>query len=154
MGERFIALIVALAVLIAAALTSFSVSAQSPTLSPKSDPPLPKVKWRKVPGTEQKVLAPLEKDWDRLGPIQQRKLIGAAKTYPKLAPIQQERFQARLKEWTSLTLEQRNAARDKYKDLESLPPEKQYEIRERWIEKAQPKAEIAGPAKNVPASEK
>ena len=148
MGERFIALIVAVAVVIAAAFTSFSVSAQPASAVSKTNPPLPKVKWNKVPWPEQKILAPLEKDWDRFGPKQQRKLVGAAKAYPKLAPIQQERFQARLKEWTSLTLEQRNAARDKYKDLASLPPEKQYEIRERWNEKTQGKADASELAKS------
>ncbi len=153
MGERLITLIAAVAVVIAAAFTSFSAVAQTPPSTSKSSP-LPKVKWSKVPGPEQKILAPLQKDWDQLGPRQQRKLIGAAKAYPKLAPIQQERFQERLKEWTSLTLEQRNAARSKYQDLSKLPPEKQYEIRERWNEKAQTKADNPASAQASPAAAK
>ncbi len=106
--------------------------------------PAPPVDWKKIPETERKVLAPLEKDWAQLPGMQQRKLIGAAKAYPKLVPIQQERFQERIKEWAGLTLEQRRAARDKFQHLSSLPPQKQYELRERWNEKAE-KAEKASP---------
>ncbi len=105
--------------------------------------PVPPVDWKKIPETERKVLAPLEKDWAQLPGMQQRKLIGAAKAYPKLVPIQQERFQERIKEWAGLTLEQRLAARDKFQRLSNLPPRKQYELRERWNEKEEKTQQVS-----------
>lgn len=93
------------------------------------------VPWNKVPGGEQRILAPLSKDWNQLPGTQQRRLITSARQYPKLAPIQQERFQDRLTEWAALTPQQRAAAREKYQNLSKLPPAKQHELREKWIEK-------------------
>lgn len=93
------------------------------------------VPWNKVPGGEQKILAPLSKDWNQLPGTQQRRLLTSARQYPKLAPIQQERFQERLTEWAALTPQQRTAAREKYQNLSKLPPAKQHELREKWNEK-------------------
>lgn len=148
MGQRFIAVGVALALLLGSLAVTPSALAEGK--------PAPQVPWTKVPEPERKVLTPLEKDWAQLAGSQQRKLVGAAKTYPKLAPIQQERFQERIRDWASLSPDQRRAARDKFNDLSRLPPEQQYQLRERWNDKATqqtPPASANSPAPQQPAAQ-
>jgi Protein of unknown function (DUF3106) len=125
--------------------TSTPVSA-APDKATKPAKPLPPVAWKKIPNPEQKVLAPLEKDWGNMSGAQQRKLVTAAKEYPKLSPVEQERFQQRLKAWSTLTPEQRTFAREKYQSLRNLPPEKQHELKARWQEKSTAEQTAATPA--------
>jgi Protein of unknown function (DUF3106) len=111
-----------------------TAASAAPVASPEKNAPA--IPWKKVPDTEKKVLAPIEKDWSGMSGQQQRKLLAAAKEYPKLGAVEQDRFQHRLKTWTNLTPEQRESARKKYNTLRSLPPEKQQELKARWNEKS------------------
>ncbi len=124
---------------------------QAETKSPPTKRSSPSIAWKKVPATEQGVLAPLESEWSKMPGHQQRKLLGAAKEYPKLSPVEQDRFKDRLRSWSALTPAQRTAARDKYQSLSSLPPERQNELKARWLhEKRAEKSAKQTPDASVP----
>ena len=90
--------------------------------------------WAQISSEQQKILAPLAGEWDRLPDYQRQRILVAAKRYPQMTPEQQRRFSSRLREWSHLTLEQRNLARSRFREFQSLPPKKQAEIKKRWQE--------------------
>lgn len=90
--------------------------------------------WAQISSEQQKILAPLAGEWDRLPDYQRQRILVAAKLYPKMTPEHQRRFSSRLREWSELTLEQRNLARSRFREFQSLPPKSQAEIKKRWQE--------------------
>jgi hypothetical protein len=93
----------------------------------------PRTPWHQLSREEQRILAPVAPDWERMPGYQQQRLMGAARHYPNLAPVQKERFEDRVRDWSAMTPEQRKAARETFQGLRRLPPEKQHELRERWL---------------------
>ena len=52
--------------------------------------------WSQLSPEQQKILAPIEKEWIELPDDQRQRLIAAAKRYPKMTAAEQERFTKRL----------------------------------------------------------
>ena len=123
--------LIAAAVLLVAA---FAVHGQPRERDPSSLK-TPQVPWYRLSPDEQRILAPVAPEWDRMPGYQQERLKGAARRYPGLQPIQKERFEQRIREWATLTPEQRRQARETFKDLRQLPPERQHELREKWLDR-------------------
>jgi hypothetical protein len=105
----------------------------------------PQTPWGGLSSEERRILAPVEREWDRMPGYQQRRLQGAARQYPKMQPIQKERFEERIRDWAAMTPEQRRAARETFRGLRQLPPEKQHELRERWLQRHRPAEESSEP---------
>jgi hypothetical protein len=107
--------------------------------------PVPKQPaWSQLTPEQQKVLAPISKDWDELSDARRRRLLGAAKHYPQMTPAEQERFTKRLPEWSQLSREQRRLARERYERFQHLSPRQREEIIRRW-EKEHPPQQARQP---------
>jgi Protein of unknown function (DUF3106) len=110
--------------------------------------------WRQLSSENQRILAPLEGEWEKFDALRKRKWMGIAQRYQKMTVEEQERLQRRMKEWASLTPEQRRAAREKYKEFEQLPVEDRQAIRQRWDQYKQERSSKEGASGTEPASEK
>ena len=118
--------------------------------------------WGQLTPEQQKILAPIQGEWDKLDAPRKQKWIGITQRYPKMKPEEQERLQTRMREWATLTPEQRRAAREKYREFEQLPTKEREAIRQKWDEYKQelaqkppapPAEESAQPATASPATE-
>ena len=122
MAQALVALIVGLAFALP------SAAAQSKADARKA----PRPAWAELTPAQQKVLAPLAPEWDRMDQVRRRKWIEIAERYPGMKPQEQERLQKRMANWVRLTPAQRAAARDKYQALKKLPPDKRREVTAQW----------------------
>jgi len=104
------------------------VAAQNQSDSGKSARPA----WSELTAEQQKILAPLSRDWNQLDSKRRKKWVAIAKRYPKMKPQAQERLRQRMADWAKLTPEQRRAARERYQQLKRLPPEKRRQVTRQW----------------------
>lgn len=122
MAKAWIALIVSLL---------FAFPAAAAQERPERKSPKPPA-WSGLTPDQQKILAPLAREWNELDSTRRKKWIGVAKRYPKMTPRGQARVQKRMVEWARLTPEQRRAARERYQQIRKLPPEKRRQINRQW----------------------
>ncbi len=114
-------------------------------------PPLPQPSWKELTADQQRVLAPLSGEWDKMEGFRRKKWLGIAQRYQTLSPDEQSRMQRRMTVWAKLTPEERKRARDQYLALKKASPEKKEEVKQKWeaykelpdAEKARLKAEAA-----------
>lgn len=90
--------------------------------------------WAELTPDQQRVLAPLEKDWDQLDFNRKKKWIGVAGRYPSMSATEQQRVQRRMQAWANLTPDQRREARENYRSIAKMPAEKKQDLREAWAE--------------------
>jgi hypothetical protein len=119
--------------------------------------------WGQLTPEQQKILAPIQGEWDRLDAPRKQKWIGIAQRYPKMNPEEQARLQKRMQEWATLTPDQRRAAREKYREFEQLPTKEREAMRQKWDQYKQelaqkpaaspPTEESSQPAAESPAAE-
>jgi hypothetical protein len=102
--------------------------------------------WSELTPAQQRILGPLEEDWQTLDTTRRKKWVGVANRYPKMKPDEQERLQARMKEWAKLTPEQRRLARERYLAISKMPPDKREELRSQWHAYQQSLAASSEPA--------
>jgi hypothetical protein len=76
---------------------------------------------------QQKILAPLESDWDYILPDGRKKWIYVANIYPKMSAQDQERLQSRMASWSNLSQKDRRLARENYLASLKFPAEKKAE---------------------------
>jgi hypothetical protein len=105
--------------------------------------------WSELRLEQQRVLAPIQSEWESLDAQRKRKWLGVAERYPKMSPDAQDRLQRRMKEWVALTPEQRRAARDKYREFEQLGPDERQAVRQKWDQYKQEQAAKEAAAKAV-----
>lgn len=91
-------------------------------------------KWQDLKPDEQKVLAPLQQDWQALTDLRKRKWREIAAKYPAMPPDQQKNVQDRMVGWAKLTPDERRKAREQYNQLKTLPPEKRAAVPQKWDE--------------------
>lgn len=91
-------------------------------------------KWQDLKPDEQKVLAPLQQDWQTLTDLRKRKWREIAAKYPTMPPDQQKNLQDRMVGWAKLTPGERRNAREQYNELKTLPPEKRAAVPQKWDE--------------------
>ena len=109
--------------------------------------------WQQLTAEQQRILAPIQGEWDSLDTLRKRKWLGIAQRYPKMSADEQQRLQLRMKEWVSLTPEQRRAARDKYREFEQLAPEDRQAMRNKWEKYKQEQAAKEATAKAAEADD-
>ena len=122
---------------LALALGPISVSASnaqtaSNTSSTQSKPSTtpekkPDGTWEGLKPSQQKILAPLESDWDYMSPDSRKKWIQVSNIYPKMSTQDQERLQSRMASWSNLSQKDRRLARDNYLSSLKFPAEKKAE---------------------------
>jgi hypothetical protein len=83
--------------------------------------------WEGLNPSQQKVLAPLESDWDYMLPDSRKKWIYVANIYPKMSATDQERLQSRMASWSNLSQKDRRIARENYLISLKFPAEKKAE---------------------------
>jgi hypothetical protein len=83
--------------------------------------------WEGLKPNQQKILAPLESDWDYLSPDSRKKWIQVSNIYPKMSAQDQERLQSRMASWSNLSQKDRRLARDNYLSSLKFPAEKKAE---------------------------
>lgn len=88
--------------------------------------------WHQLTPEQQRILAPIQGEWDSFDAQRKRKWLGITQRYPKMGPDEQARLQRRMKEWATLTPAQRQAARDKYREFEQLTAAERQAMREKW----------------------
>ena len=83
--------------------------------------------WEGLSPAQQKILAPLESDWDYMLPDSRKKWIQVANIYPKMSVQDQERLQSRMTGWSNLSQKERRLARENYLASLKFPAEKKAE---------------------------
>ncbi len=107
-------------------------------------PPLPQPSWKELNTDQQRILAPLSGEWDKMEGFRRKKWLGIAQRYQTLSPDEQSRMQRRMTAWAKLTPEERKRARDQYPSLKKASPEKKEEVKQKWeAYKELPEAEKA-----------
>ena len=83
--------------------------------------------WEGLKPEQQKILAPLESDWDYMLPDSRKKWIQVANLYPKMSETDQQRLQSRMTSWSNLSQKDRRLARENYLSSLKFPAEKKAE---------------------------
>lgn len=83
--------------------------------------------WESLKPGQQKILAPLEDDWDYMLPDSRKKWIQVANLYPKMSETDQQRLQSRMTGWSKLSQKDRRIARENYLSSLKFPAEKKAE---------------------------
>ena len=83
--------------------------------------------WEGLNSGQQKILAPLESDWDYMHPDSRKKWIQVANLYPKMSAADKERLQSRMTSWSNLSQKDRRLARENYLSSLKFPAEKKAE---------------------------
>jgi len=83
--------------------------------------------WESLKPEQQKILAPLEDDWDYMLPDSRKKWIQVANLYPKMSEADQQRLQSRMMGWSKLSQKDRRLARENYLSSLKFPAEKKAE---------------------------
>jgi hypothetical protein len=83
--------------------------------------------WEGLKPEQQKILAPLESDWDYMLPDSRKKWIQVANLYPKMSAADQQRLQSRMASWSNLSQKDRRLARENYLTSLKFPAEKKAE---------------------------
>jgi len=83
--------------------------------------------WEGLKPAQQKILAPLESDWDYMLPDSRKKWTQVANIYPKMSAQDQERLQSRMAGWSNLSQKERRLARENYLASLKFPAEKKAE---------------------------
>jgi len=95
-----------------------------PTVIPEKKPD---GTWEGLKPAQQKILAPLESDWDYMLPDSRKKWMQVANLYPKMSAADQQRLQSRMTGWSNLSQKDRRLARENYLSSLKFPAEKKAE---------------------------
>ena len=113
------------------ALGTTSAWAQAPSNAQSKATGIPEKKpdgtWESLKPAQQKILAPLEDDWDYMLPDSRKKWIQVANLYPKMSEVDQQRLQSRMTSWSKLSQKDRRIARENYLTSLKFPAEKKAE---------------------------
>lgn len=83
--------------------------------------------WESLRPAQQKILAPVEGDWDYMLLESRRKWIQIANLYPKMSDQDQARLESRMTSWSNLSQRDRRVARENYLSSLKFPAEKKAE---------------------------
>jgi len=126
-------------------------------------------RWLGLAPSYQRVLAPLQRDWDSLDPASQGKWLEVAGRYGTLPAEEQQRIQQRMSEWARMTPAERQQARFGFKGVQqikaddrqakweayqSLPPERRQELADKAAMKVAQKASAPAATPNPGAGSK
>ncbi len=121
----------AVCALLCALIASPAIAQLSPNTSGGKTTTIPEKKpdgtWEGLKPAQQKILAPLESDWDYMLPDSRKKWIQVANIYPKMSVQDQERLQSRMTSWSNLSQKERRLARENYLASLKFPAEKKAE---------------------------
>lgn len=111
---------------------------------------LPPPTWAGLTRAQKTALAPLERDWEVLGPVRKTKWLEVAARYSTLPAEEQARLHQRMREWALLSPAERQQARigyqaaqqmavgdrqAKWEAYQALSPERRQELAEKAVKK-------------------
>jgi hypothetical protein len=117
--------------------------------------------WEALTPVQRDLLAPLAKDWDKLGPNQRSKWLNATPRLATLPPPELARLHERMRDWAYLTPDKRVNARigfqvakqvdaeqrqAKWEAYQALPPEKRQELADKAVARRQAQTKMTSPA--------
>lgn len=129
--------------------------------------------WQSLTPAQRELLAPLARDWDKLGPNQRSKWLNAAPRVATLPAPELARLHERMRDWAQLTPGERADARvgfqvakqvdaeerqAKWEAYQALPPEKRQQLADKAVARREaqtkaadpaPKPLVAGPKSNI-----
>jgi hypothetical protein len=112
------------------AMSSYAIAQTSAVANGKSTG-IPEKKpdgtWENLKPGQQKILAPLESDWDYMLQDSRKKWMQVANLYPKMSEVDQQRLQSRMASWSKLSQKDRRLARENYLSSLKFPAEKKAE---------------------------
>jgi hypothetical protein len=123
----FLAMVVGIFLICAPAVKAQTAPSGSHGKSAAIPAKTPDGTWEGLNPSQQKVLAPLESDWDYMLPESRKKWIYVANIYPKMSATDQERLQSRMASWSNLSQKDRRIARENYLISLKFPAEKKAE---------------------------
>ena len=85
--------------------------------------------WAELTPAQRAALAPLQHEWNTLGPENRAKWLQVAARYPGMSEAERVRMQARMEAWSRMSPQERGQARLRYQQAQTVPPQ---ERRERW----------------------
>ncbi|WP_454720605.1 MULTISPECIES: DUF3106 domain-containing protein [Cupriavidus] len=106
--------------------------------------------WAELSAVHQRVLAPLQGEWNNFPELNRRKWVQIAERYPKFSPAEQARLQTRMAEWVKMTPQQRRLARENYQITRSLPPQKKAEAWDKYQQLPEEQKKNLAAAEKVP----
>ncbi|WP_420992714.1 DUF3106 domain-containing protein [Cupriavidus sp. 30B13] len=106
--------------------------------------------WAELTAVQQRVLAPLQGEWNTFPELNRRKWMQIAERYPKFSPAEQARLQTRMTEWVKMTPQQRRLARENYQITRSLPPQKKAEAWDKYQQLPEEQKKNLAAAEKVP----
>ncbi|KQV89283.1 MULTISPECIES: DUF3106 domain-containing protein [unclassified Roseateles] len=116
--------------------------------------------WQALTPAQRDLLAPLAKDWDKLGPNQRSKWLNATPRLAVLPPAELNRLHERMRDWANLTPGERVDARigfqvakqvdseqrqAKWEAYQALPQEKRQELADKAVARRQAQTKAASP---------
>lgn len=120
-----------LCALMCALIASPAIAQLSPNTSSGKTTTIPEKKpdgtWEGLTKAQQKILEPLESDWDYMLPESRKRWMYVANIYPKMSAQEQERLQSRMASWSNLSQRERRLARENYLASLKFPAEKKAE---------------------------
>lgn len=117
--------------------------------------------WQSLTPVQRDLLAPLERDWDKLGPNQRSKWLNATPRLATLPAPELARLHERMRDWAHLSPAERVDARigfqvakqvdaeqrqAKWEAYQALPPEKRQELADKAVARRQAQTKATGPA--------
>lgn len=106
---------------------STPASIRSSTPNPAGGPD-----WDSLDTDEQKVLEPLQPQWDAISVPQKRRWILIADSFDDFSADEQTRIIEHMKDWAKLSLHEQRQARLNYSNINSLTPEHKRELWEEY----------------------
>lgn len=83
--------------------------------------------WHSLNSSQQKILQPLEDDWNYMTPDNHKRWMQVANIYPKMSMQDQQRLQSRMMSWSKLSQRDRRLARENYLSSLNFPADKKAE---------------------------
>lgn len=132
------------------AQSSSAMPMQRPTSGADAGAPRQPLAWSSLSADQQRMLAPLQGEWNQMHPARQHRLAEHAVHWAALPPQHQDQIRERLTRWANMTPEQRRQVRENarafhnltpaerakvseaFRKFQSLPPEQRRALRERW----------------------
>lgn len=104
--------------LLSAAVLALALAGAAHAQSPAGGPA-----WSQLSPTQQRALAPLQGEWDRLDSQRKQKWLEVASRFDRMPPQRQQRVQERMDEWARMSPSQRTEARLNYQQSKRVPAE-------------------------------
>jgi hypothetical protein len=83
----------------------------------------PGAAWAALNGAQRSALAPLQRDWDAIGPSHREKWLEVASRFPSMPAAERQRVQERMAEWARLSPAERTQTRLQFKEARQISPE-------------------------------